>query len=875
MTSMTRGSGPIRPPIRTPDQRLRVFVSSTLRELETERRAARSAIERLHLAPVMFELGARPHPPRDLYRAYLEQSDVFIGLYWERYGWVAPGEEVSGLEDEYRLVPPAMPKLIYLKEPAEREGRLTELIGRIQADDAASYKGFSSAEELADLIEADLATLLAERFDASRAAGTDTTPTPATEESWARVPVPYTRLIGRQQEVAEVLALLADPERRLVTLTGPGGIGKSRLAIEVAEAAADLFADGSVFVALENVLEPGLLLPSIAQALGIRDTGEIALEQRLAIAFEGRRILVVLDNFEQLLPAAPVLVRLYEIAREAAFLVTSRAVLRVRGEQAYEVPPLATHDPASPTSVVRALTAPAVELFVERARAVKPDFELNEANSAAVAGICAALQGLPLAIELAAARTRVLAPAALLQRLDQQLPMLVDSSRDLPERQRTLRSTIEWSAGLLQDTERALLYDLGGFAQDFTLEAVEAVGRGRSWEGEAIAGLAALVDSSLVSQRDVDGESVFSLLATVREYALGRLRETGDERLVRDAHARFYAELGFREAPALGTSGQRAAVARLNLERANLRAAVRHLVETGDHATATELVWQLHLYWWIGADFGEVQAWMTELFSRGGELDRRERAIARYFILWRNIWAAPSPTIVTELAALVEPFAEAGDVLGEAAASAAAGLAQVQVGDRDLDVAARRLRQGAERFRAARAAWGEALALVALGRIEHLRGRPDAALEWYRQAMQAAVAGGDSFSSTVASHHLGRALFLAGQVAEAQRVFVAGLNISVSLSNGEGIASGLEGLCAIAAFRGDPDRAGVLAGAAAAIRHRVGMHDVPEFMFHLEYLERLRTLEQAARLEAATTRGREYGMFEAAEYALASLDVAP
>ena len=170
------GSGPR---IRTPDQRLRVFVSSTLKELEPERRAARAAIERLKLAPVMFELGARPHPPRQLYRAYLEQSDVFVALYWQEYGWVAPGEEISGLEDEYRLAPREMPKLIYLKQPAEREARLADLVARVRDDDTASYTPFSTVEELAELVATDLATLLAERFDASHAASEPTSPSPA------------------------------------------------------------------------------------------------------------------------------------------------------------------------------------------------------------------------------------------------------------------------------------------------------------------------------------------------------------------------------------------------------------------------------------------------------------------------------------------------------------------------------------------------------------------------------------------------------------------------------------------------------------------------------------------------------------------------
>ncbi|MGB4777646.1 DUF4062 domain-containing protein, partial [Microbacterium sp.] len=207
-----------REPIRTPDQRLRVFVSSTLRELAPERQAARDAIERLRLAPVMFELGARPHPPRELYRSYLAQSDVFVGLYAEQYGWVAPGEEVSGLEDEYRLSV-GMPSLIYVRDPApDRQPRLEDLLDRIRSDDRVSYKPFSDAEELGRLIEDDLAILLAEHFDRARGtvehvvAGADA----------GGIPAPFSPLVGRERERAEVRRLLADPATRIVTLTGPG-----------------------------------------------------------------------------------------------------------------------------------------------------------------------------------------------------------------------------------------------------------------------------------------------------------------------------------------------------------------------------------------------------------------------------------------------------------------------------------------------------------------------------------------------------------------------------------------------------------------------------------------------------------------------------
>jgi hypothetical protein len=310
--------------IRTPDQRLRVFVSSTLKELAAERKSARVSIERLHLAPVMFELGARPHPPRELYRAYLAQSDVFVGLYWERYGWVAPGETVSGLEDEYNLAPD-LPKLIYIKESTgAREPRLNDLLDRIREDDTASFKYFGSARELVSLVEGDLATLLAERFDQSRAAeATRMTPEDAPVASLRSepraLPVPLNELIGREAE-ADALERLIRGEggeggegggggdggdgARLVTITGPGGIGKSRLAIDVATRLVDDFPDGVFFVDLSAVHDPALVPNAIADAIGIRDTGDIPLQTKLIGVLRSRRMLLVLDNFEQIVDAA-------------------------------------------------------------------------------------------------------------------------------------------------------------------------------------------------------------------------------------------------------------------------------------------------------------------------------------------------------------------------------------------------------------------------------------------------------------------------------------------------------------------------------------------------------------------------------------------
>jgi hypothetical protein len=243
--------------IRTPDQRLRVFVSSALAELAAERHAVSRAIAALRLTPVLFELGARPHPPRELYRAYLEQSDVFIGLYWQRYGWIGPGMQVSGLEEEFDLAR-GLPQLLYIKTPApDREPRLTSLLDRIRAEGAVSYRAFGTPAELARLVRDDLAMLLSERF-AGRAPG----PLASVREP-RPLPASTTSLVGREHDIDEVVSLAERPEVRLVTLTGPGGIGKTRLAVAAAQQLRDHFPGGTAFVPLAAVSDPGLLLASI------------------------------------------------------------------------------------------------------------------------------------------------------------------------------------------------------------------------------------------------------------------------------------------------------------------------------------------------------------------------------------------------------------------------------------------------------------------------------------------------------------------------------------------------------------------------------------------------------------------------------------
>ncbi|HKH08944.1 MAG TPA: DUF4062 domain-containing protein, partial [Agromyces sp.] len=649
--------------IRTPDQRLRVFVSSTLRELAPERRAARTAIEQLNLAPVMFELGARPHPPQDLYRAYLEQSDIFVGLYAESYGWVAPGDEVSGLEDEYRLAPHAMPKLVYVKEGVEREPRLQELLGRIKGDDRVSYVYFTDADQLAELIRSDLATLLAERF----ASGADAAG-PGTElDGTVELPAALTAIIGRQRELETVAGLLADDDVRLVTITGPGGIGKSRLSIEAANRVRERFPGGIAFVDLAPVTNPDRVPAAIAEALGIRDNGDGTLPEKLRMALRDRRMLLLLDNLEQVVEAAPAIRSLLTDAPHLTVLATSRILLRLTGEHGVELGPLALPDLSHGADLSRAFAAPSVRLFVERVRAAKPDFELTGDNVEDVERICIALDGVPLAIELAAARVRVLTPVQLLERLDERLLELGGGVRDLPERQRTLRSTIEWSTQLLSPSEQELLARLGLFAGGFTLEAAEWIAAGIP-DADILDGLGALVDGSLVRQEDRRDRAVFSMLSTVREYARELLETRPDASELRDRHALFFVRLGEQSEFELEGPAQLEWIERLHEEGENIRTAMRHLLDTRQWTTATHFAWVLYVYWWVDGHLGEVLGWMREVLDSGDELDDLTRATALYFDRANAFWQDPDDLLVPGLDESAALFRREGERSGEALA---------------------------------------------------------------------------------------------------------------------------------------------------------------------------------------------------------------
>ena len=827
----------------------------------------RAAIERMRLAPVMFELGARPHPPQDLYRAYLAQSDVFVGLYWQSYGWVAPGDEISGLEDEYHLSR-GLPRLIYVKRPAEAmEPRLRSLLDRVRDNGDAAYKSFDSPEELAELLEGDLATLLAERFDQSRRPPPVTTDTSPLELASDRVPVPLTRLIGRAESQERLLELLTRTDVRLVTLLGPGGVGKSRLAIEIARLVAELHPEGVAFVSLADVHDPAFVPTAIAQAIGVRDTGVGTLQEKLVTAVRHRKILIVLDNFEQVMPAAPLLAELLGAAPHLTLLVTSRTLLRLRGERSFEVEPLAVPPRERRATAEHVLDSPAVALFVERARAVQPDFEVTDENAETVAHVVEALDGVPLAIELAAARIRMLPPRAMLTRLDRQLPLLVGGVRNLPERQQTIRNTLEWSVDLLSDEERRLLVLLGVFSGPFTFEAVEAVTEGQDIL-DPFTALGNLIDNSLVGQQDRRGRSLFSMLATVREYAREQLDLAGDHRDVRARHAAHYVALGARLMPELAGPRQPDTVRLLADERDNLRSTMRYLLNGRQWTTAAGFAWSLYHYWWVGGHLGEVNAWMDEVLDSGDDLDDLTRATALYFRHAISFWQDPEGQGRHGIGESADLFHRAGHPVGEALARISQGLCVLASPMPDPAQADDILETALGLFRGAEYRWGEAMALITIGRVSLLSQQVHAGLNRFEEGLRISRSVGDTLGMSIAVNHLGWAHLLLGDIELARSEFEESLVDSVALGHDEGIAYGIEGLVAVATTVGDIELAGTLLGASEVLREETGLYNAPTFSFHEYLLEPIRAGDRADELEAARLRGRELTVGAALEVAL-------
>src|SRR5580698_10133514 len=440
------------------------------------------------------------------------------------------------------------------------------------------------------------------------------------------LPAQRTAFIGREREAADLRQLLGRADVHLVTLTGPGGIGKTRLALQVAGEMADQFPGGVCFVGLSAIDERGLIASAIAPAVGVRETGNTSPQEGLIeyMAGLGQPMLLLLDNFEHLVAAASVVAQMLTAGPKLKVVGTSQAPLHIYGEHEFPVPPLALPDPKSIPPLEALSRLPAIELFVVRARAVKHQFALTQENASAVVAICARLDGLPLAIELAAARIKLLSPSAMLARLESRLYLLTGGARDLPTRQQTLRNTVDWSYGLLNGAEQTLVRRLSVFSGGCTLEAVEAVCDTRGDLGlDVLEGMASLVDKSLAQQvEQVDKETRFIMLSTIREYALERLAESNDETATRRAHAAYYLVLA--EEGAEEIAAQPDWLDRFEFEHENFRLAIDCLVKTGDAEWGFRMGAALFRFWETREHLAEGRNAIARLLVLEGAASRQK-----------------------------------------------------------------------------------------------------------------------------------------------------------------------------------------------------------------------------------------------------------
>jgi predicted ATPase len=612
---------------------------------------------------------------------------------------------------------------------------------------------------------------------------------------------------------------------RLVTLTGPGGIGKTRLAIAVAERLQDRFAAGTVFIPLASVTQPDQMLAGIARAVRAELAGAAPFQTLVAQLGEGRWLLI-LDNLEQIVDAVPNLDELLAHCPGVAILATSRTALGLRAEREFPVPPLPLPTDAPLAELER---SPAVALFVDRARAVRHDFALTVDNAAAVVEICRRLEGLPLAIELAAARTRLLDPEALLLRLSHSLDALGTGAVDLPERQHTLRATVEWSVGLLEEDERSLLEVAAVFVDGWTVDAVADVA-GLD-EDRALDLTEVLARHSLVH---LDGTSLGPrprMLETIRAFVAERLAARPDAARIRRRHADHYcAFAGRADGPLRGVSqalrdpGQDHWVDRLEAEAGNLAATVDWYL-ANDPARLPHLFRVLWPFWSQWDHLGEVRAWVERLLPTAGSFDPQARAE----LLWTAAATArevgDDPTALAARRGL-EPLL---DVIEDPYLHAAVRLVMAWTSNMvgNFDRASREASASLEEFRGQDEMLGTASAALTLGSLETILGRYDDALRHLREGNDLAERFGNPWLSATSHAQLGALALMRGRLDEARGLFDEGLDQSLAAHSTQLVSLCLAGFARLAWIEGDADRAALLAGAADGLRRRVGLQAWP------------------------------------------------
>lgn len=637
------------------------------------------------------------------------------------------------------------------------------------------------------------------------------------------LPAPPNELIGREEEVEAVRRLLLRQAVRVITLTGPGGTGKSRLALELAAGLAADFADGVYFVGLGALSDPALLSSSIAMTLGLRENPARPVVESLKDSLQGKHVLLVLDNFEQIVAAAPELVALLAACARLRVLVTSRVVLHLSGEQEYPVPPLRLPGPG-PLPGPGALEGyPAIALFVQRARAVKPDFQLTGDNAAAVARICAQLDGLPLAIELAAARVKLLSPQAMLERLSSRLDFLKGGARDVPARHQTLRQAIAWSYDLLTEEEKAFFRRLSVFTGGCSLEAAERVcGAAGGLDADALDAVAALVDKSLLRQDAGAGEEPrFVMLETIREFGLERLRASGDWDVTRRAHATFFLELAEQAETELTGPRQPLWLDRLEADHNNLRAALSWAEEQGEIEFGLRLGAALWRFWVTRGHMLEGRQRLQRLLALpGGEARTSARARVLHglgTVIYEISDYAQARPILEEGLSI---WREVGNQRGMAAALSSLGWLAIEIGDigvaRSLSEEALLLNRELGEKR------GVAVALFNLGSVALQQSDYPAALSLFQESLALRREIGDRRGCAYVQVSMGWVERQRGNHDQADAILGEALAVFRELNDKQLISWALAHRGVVAFDVGEYDRAQALLEESLALAREVG-----------------------------------------------------
>lgn len=698
----------------------------------------------------------------------------------------------------------------------------------------------------------------------------------------AALPMPSTSFVGREREIGEVLGLVVAV--RLVTLIGPPGTGKTRLALRAAQALCTrpgaggmTFRDGVAFVPLASVLDPGLVVAAIGAALGVPETPSRSLIESLAAYLSRRHQLLILDNFEHVLDAAAVVSQLLEACPRLTVLVTSRASLHLSGEHEFVVPSLHVPAPGGSALLAEVMRAEAVRLYIERARAMESGFRLTEQNAPAVVEICRRLNGLPLAIELAAARSRIFPPYALLRHLGggvapqgSPLRLLTSGPRDAPIRQQTLRGAIDWSYQLLTADEQRLLARLSVFASGWSLEALEAVATAHN-DLDVLEGVASLLDKSLVQgEETADGEPRFVMLETIREFGLERLEANGEETAVRDAHAAWYVRFAERVEAGLAEAAQGTWSTRVEAEMGNLRAALAWTVEHRNADMSVRLAAALSPVWLGHGPYHEGRTWLERALALGGG-PPRARVVA-LVALSRLFWLQGH---LTRAAMVGEEALTVARTNADRPGTARGLLALGEVLDRQgkLDRASLCHEEALALFRDLGDARGIAEALGRLGIVAWLRGDIERFAAMAEEALTLWREIGDPAGITSALDSLSLVARLSGDLARQAALAREALVLSQRFDDPLTVASALWTAAAIADERGQPALATRFFGAEEALREGIGFVLDPAFSRHYdEQVAGICAQLGPATLTVAWDGGRTLTPAQALAEALALLD---